>query len=228
MKNTIKQKAVYQILENSNPIRRKPRIVPAGVFVEVIDIGANGYAQCKVLHIMKQSKEFPKLRCGQKVFFSLVNLSVPDLFPGLHSKPSKWLNAVKNPEPVADAIQKIVEKRHRGKDMIKEKATASVINTLDGYKKLLKEGQIFKSDKAPTLKIETVTSQGNIEYKMLDKITLKSIDEFLTYLTDNAYWTTPTLNWRRTAKTVWAVMSPFLGMLGAIFITKLLEKRVLK
>lgn len=222
MKIAIKPRTVYQILENSNPIKRSPRILPAGVFVEVVNVGDNGYAQCKVLHILKQPKAFPKLKCGQKVFFSLVSLGMPDLFPALRAKPKNWLNAVQNPDPIVDAAQKVVEKIQ-----CKAKVTAAAINTVDGFKKLLKTGQLFKSAKASTIIVETITQQGNVAYKLLDKINLVSVDDFLKLLTDGAYWTSPAMNWRRTSKTIWMVMSPFLGMLGAIFITKLLEKRVL-
>jgi hypothetical protein len=148
---------------------------------------------------------------------------VPDLFPGLHTTPKKWLDAVKNPEPLVDAAQKLVERRTS-----KTKTTAAVVKDMEGLRKLLKEGQIFKASKAPTLKIETLTSQGNVEYKTLDKVALVSVEHFLTYLEENAYWTTPTMNWRRSSKVIWTIMAPFLGMLGSIFITKLLEKRVLK
>jgi hypothetical protein len=218
----VKAKQVYQFLENTRSPTKAPRIIPSGIFVEVLDIGENGYAKCKVLHVVRQPKGL-RFRKGQRAFFSVVDLGQPDLFPKLASKPMRWLESVNNPEPWVQIAQDAFEKGG-GK---RERAVATAISDAEGLKKFIVKEQIFKSVSAPTIKITDVTMQGNIEYKNSDRSFLKTQDEFVQFLVDNKYWTSTRLNWKKSTRTVWLVITPFVGILGSMLILKILEKRVL-
>ena len=219
----VKAKQVYQFLENTRSPTKTPRIIPSGIFVEVLDIGDNGYAKCKVLHIVRQPKGL-RFRKGQRAFFSVVDLGQPDLFPKLAGKPLRWLESVNNPEPWVQIAQDAFEKGSRRK---REPTIAAIVSDVEGLKKFIVKEQIFKSVSSPTIKVTDVTMQGNIEYKTSDRSFLKSQSEFIQFLVDNKYWTSTRLNWKKSTRTVWLVITPFVGMLGSMLILKILEKRVL-
>lgn len=221
---SVKAKQVYQFLENTRTRTKAPRIVPSGIFVEVLDVGENGYAKCKVLHIVRQSNG-NRFRKGQRVFFSIVDLGQPDLFPKLANKPLRWLESVNNPEPWVQVAKEAFEKGDRRDS--KRKQVKAIVTRAEDLQKFIKKDQIFKSETAPTIKITDITMQENVEYKTSDKSYIKSRDEFAKYLTDNHYWTSAHLNWKRGLSTIWLTISPFVGMLGSLLILKMLEKRVL-
>jgi hypothetical protein len=213
----IKPRHVYQYLESTQQApSREPRIVPTGVFVEVLDLGDNGFARCRVIHVTKHVKGL-RIRKGQKVFFSIVNLGQPDLFPKLSHKPIKWLQSVINPEPWAQVAHKAVEANY---------VTAAAM-TAEEITKFIRKDQIFKSHKAQTIRLLSVTSQNNIEYKTTDKEYLKHRDDFVKYLIANEYWTSERLNWKKHSRIVWTLLTPFVGMLGSVAILKIFEKRIL-